>query len=464
MDDNNINKENGEILKRKKIRRLLLLKTDEELKKMSKKNANIMINSKTIREINKSYKFYNILLSEKTKIYFYRVKTGEKIVSNNIKTLNTMRITKNEKKKVKSKKLFNKYNSEVNTNSPILGYLPKKLELRIKRYDIPKRSSQNERKDNLKTNENNLENVESKDDKVNKSIKIEKRGLFKLVDKIVNFKMNKKIEKIIKNNIIKLRKYCNELKKPKKRIKRLNKQKTQSTPKNDDDIIKRGNYTKRFTIANKNFLNKKSLFEKHDKNLDSKLKRNGVHINTTKSIDEKLQEMHVQKEKSKEKNELRLTITRGFKKRNSINKLKKNEIISPPPNKRKLSQLKTLTDNINNEVLERNKLNNIKYNRNIEITKNNEMRSTVKNHLLSSKFERPKLQFKKFNKNSSTKNMPNRVEIKSLFNQQSEKNNKNIYREKKEKKENILSFFNNKEKNEKNHNSTKKTKRYSIKI
>ena len=324
MDDNNINKENGEILKRKKIRRLLLLKTDEELKKMSKKNANIMINSKTIREINKSYKFYNILLSEKTKIYFYRVKTGEKIVSNNIKTLNTMRITKNEKKKVKSKKIFNKYNSEVNTNSPILGYLPKKLELRIKRYDIPKRSSQNERKDNLKTNENNLENAESKDDKVNKSIKIEKRGLFKLVDKIVNFKMNKKIEKIIKNNIIKLRKYCNELKKPKKRIKRLNKQKTQSTPKNDDDIIKRGNYTKRFTIANKNFLNKKSLFEKQDKNLHSKLKRNGDHINTTKSIDETLQEMHVQKEKSKETNELRLTITRGFKKSNSINKLKKN--------------------------------------------------------------------------------------------------------------------------------------------
>ena len=424
-----------------------------------------MINSKTIREINKSYNLYNILLSEKTKIYFYRVKTGEKIVSNNIKTLNTMRITKNEKKRLKSKKLFNKYNSEVNTNSPIVIYLPKKRELRIKKYDIPKKSSQNERKDNLNINDYNLENTESKDGKENKSIKIEKRGLFKLVDKIVNFKMNKKIEKIIKNNIIKLRQYCNELKNPKKRIKRLNKQKTQSTPKNDNDIIKRGNYRKRFTIANKNFSNKKSLFEKQDKNLDSKLKRNEVRINTTKSIDAKLQEMDIPKEKSKEKNDLRLTFTKGIKKKNSINKHKINNIISPPPNKRKLSQLKTFTDNINNEVVERNKLNNIKYNRNLEITKNNEMlRSSVKNHLLSYKFERPKLQFKKVNKNASTKNMPNRVEIKSLFNQQSENNNKNIYREKKEKKENILSFFNNKEKNEKNHNSTKKTKRSSIKI
>ena len=454
MDDNNFIKENEETLKRKKIRRILLLKTDEELKKMSKKNPNIMINSKTIGEINKSYNLYNILLSEKTKIYFNRVKTGVKIVTNNIKTVNTDRIIK-KAKKIKSKKII----SQGNLNGPIT-YIPKTLELRIKKCDIPKRTSQYEKKNNLITNDYNLENPESKDDKVNKSLKLEKRGLFRLVDKIVNFKMNKNIEKIIKTNIVKLRQYCNELKKPKKRIKKLNKQKTQSTPKNQEDIIKRGNYTKRFTIANKDFLKKKSLFEKQDKNLDSKIKRNEVRINTAKNVDLKLQEMDVAQEKSKEKKVLRLTTSKLIKKMNSNIKHKKS-IISPPPNKIKLRKMQTLTENIYNEELERNKVNNIN-NRIVEINKNNEfLRSTVKNHLLSSNFERPTLQFNKFNKNASTKNMYNRVLTKSLFNQnqQSDKNTKNNNREK---KENILSFF--KEKNQKNQNSSKKAKRYSIKI
>ena len=51
-----------EVLKAKKIRRILLLKTDADLKKNSKINSNILINSKTIQELNKTYNSYQRLL------------------------------------------------------------------------------------------------------------------------------------------------------------------------------------------------------------------------------------------------------------------------------------------------------------------------------------------------------------------------------------------------------------------
>ena len=50
-----------ENLKAKKIRRILLLKTDQDLKNNDKR-ANIMINSKTIQELNQAYNSYKILL------------------------------------------------------------------------------------------------------------------------------------------------------------------------------------------------------------------------------------------------------------------------------------------------------------------------------------------------------------------------------------------------------------------
>ena len=80
MEDNS----DDETLKRKKIRRILLLKTDEELKTISKKKCTVMINSKTTQEMNKSYNIYNILLSEKSRVYSNYVITEEKIVPNNI--------------------------------------------------------------------------------------------------------------------------------------------------------------------------------------------------------------------------------------------------------------------------------------------------------------------------------------------------------------------------------------------
>ena len=53
--------------KGKKIRRILLLKIDQELK--SGINKNIMINSQNICELNKSYNSYKILLSVNTEVY-----------------------------------------------------------------------------------------------------------------------------------------------------------------------------------------------------------------------------------------------------------------------------------------------------------------------------------------------------------------------------------------------------------
>ena len=86
---------------------------------------------------------------------------------------------------------------------------------------------------------------------MNKSTKIEKKGLFKLVDKIVSVKMNEDTEEIIKKNIVRLRKYCNKLRKPKKRIKKLNKLRSQITPKspkNKDKKEKKGKEKKEMRL------------------------------------------------------------------------------------------------------------------------------------------------------------------------------------------------------------------------
>ena len=77
MNENEIMDEETE--KAKKIRRILLLKTDEDLKSNSKRYSNIMINSKTIKELNQAYNSYKILLSESSPIYSNYVQLSEKL-------------------------------------------------------------------------------------------------------------------------------------------------------------------------------------------------------------------------------------------------------------------------------------------------------------------------------------------------------------------------------------------------
>ena len=133
MDDNNDNDNNEENIKSKNIRRLLLLKTDKELK--TKKKANFRINTKTIQELNKSYDLYNMLLSERTTIYFNYVKTEERIYQNNIKPINIRKMVSTHKKVEKPVKILNittTIEEDDCSNSPI-NFFPQKIDFSLKR-------------------------------------------------------------------------------------------------------------------------------------------------------------------------------------------------------------------------------------------------------------------------------------------------------------------------------------------
>ena len=484
MDDDNTD-EDEETLKRKKIRKILLLKTDEELKLISKKKSNIMINSKTTGEINKSYNLYNILLSEKSKIYFNFVKTEEKIVSNNIRQLNTSRIKTSRKKIEKQKKLLSK-SIEEESNSPILNFFPKKIDLCVKIIDMYKRSSKN---DERKIEKHLSFEKTSNEEKINKSTKIEKRGLFKLVDKIVNIKMKEDIGEV-KKSILKLRKLCNKLRKPKKKIKKLNKQKTQITLKYKENKEKskekcenkdeRLNNRKRMTITDNKFLKRKSLFENQEKKNDSKIKRLAKHLGTTKNSNFNIM---MDEQKEKEKNINKMTSTKVLKKINSI--VNKDKNLEPLQNTKKktLRKMQTLIGNMKNQLLKNSKLR-----KNSETTKNDESiplsnKDSKNIHLLSSKFQRPtKYQFN----NTNIKIVINKETTKSKFNPEDKSNNKIILsnnkiilsnRDKKEKEKekekeklsinnNNIQFFisSDNSKDRKNSISKRKTKNYSLKI
>ena len=114
-----------EIIKAKKIRRAFLLKVDTELKADSKKNINLKINSKTIKELNQAYDPYSILLSESSPIYsnyvefFYKKRP---IIYNKQETHKKMPKNNTEEKNIISS------NSSFDS-SPVLDFIPKKIDL-----------------------------------------------------------------------------------------------------------------------------------------------------------------------------------------------------------------------------------------------------------------------------------------------------------------------------------------------
>jgi hypothetical protein len=103
-----------------------------------------MINSKTMQEMNKSYNIYNILLSEKSKIYSNYVITEEQIVPNNnfnhsiIQSHSIKTIIQNKKKEKPIKLLNSTY--EEDSLSPIISIFPKKIDLGFKRFKMTKKS------------------------------------------------------------------------------------------------------------------------------------------------------------------------------------------------------------------------------------------------------------------------------------------------------------------------------------
>ena len=134
MNENDTN--NKEILKAKKIRRILLLKTDNELKKNSKRKSNIKINSKSIKQLNQAYNSYKILLSEASSIYSNYVQIVQKMYPDNSEIKQkikeppkTMRVEQNNAS----------LNSSFESHSPPIEFIPNKIDLGKKNSFLEKK-------------------------------------------------------------------------------------------------------------------------------------------------------------------------------------------------------------------------------------------------------------------------------------------------------------------------------------
>ena len=142
-----------------------------------------------------------------------------KIYPNNIIPINRV---KSVKKKIENNNYILELNGqsyEEDVVSPIINYIPKKINLGSKKLEInSKRLTKNNGsiqkfiEDNLNKEKSNLN-----EDQLNKSTKIEKSNINKLIYKILNIKNNENMESIIKENIKKLRKYCYKFRKKKKK-------------------------------------------------------------------------------------------------------------------------------------------------------------------------------------------------------------------------------------------------------
>ena len=198
-----------EILKRKRIRKLLLLKINDELKEISKNKSNIRINSKTIQELNKIYNRNDILLFEKSTIYSNYIKTEESVIAKNISPIyisKTIDVPRSFRKiKLKEEKTTNNY--EINSLdedsiSPVINYVPKKIEVGHKKLNKNK---------SRRRNNGSIPNIHKykivSDKKLEQSLsnKSTKLGcdfhLHKLVEKITLIKNNENTEGKIRENI-----------------------------------------------------------------------------------------------------------------------------------------------------------------------------------------------------------------------------------------------------------------------
>ena len=209
-----------QISKRKKVRKTLLLKINDEIKEISTSKPRLLINSKTIQEIEEIYNRNNILLTEKGIIYSNYIKTETKIFPPIIH--HPLYRAKSVKKKIEKSKKQSEFIGSSNDEdvvSPILNFLPKKIDLASKKLtSIDKRYTKNNESIQhfIENNLNKDKSLTKEEDQLNKSTKIEKSNLHKLIEKILRIKNNENMEKIIKKNIKKLRKYCYKFRKKKK--------------------------------------------------------------------------------------------------------------------------------------------------------------------------------------------------------------------------------------------------------
>jgi len=231
-----------EILKRKRVRKNLLLKINDEIKEISDSKPTLLINSKTMDELGKVYNRSNILLIEKGIIYSNYIKDEIIIFPNQkITPIYREKSVKNKIEKTSYKLEVNGPSYEEEVASPVINFIPKKINLGAKRITIfDKRYTKNNGSILKFIEKDSLE----KEDQLNKSLRIEKSNMNKLIEKILIIKNNENMESIIKSNIKKLRKYCYKFRIKKK--KRKNKSQEQK--------------------SNLNSMSSKKLFtKKHDK-------------------------------------------------------------------------------------------------------------------------------------------------------------------------------------------------------
>ena len=209
-----------EISKSKKVRKTLLLKINDEIKEISNSKSTILINSQTIQEIEKIYNRSNILLTEKGIFYSNYIKTETKIFPPNIHPKFRIKSVQKTIEKSKNKLELIGSSNDDDVVSPILNFFPKKIDLASKKLTtIDKRYTKNNGSIQkfIENNLNGDKSLTKEEDQLNKSTKIENSNLHKLIEKILSIKNNENMEKIIKKNIKKLRKYCYKFRKKKKK-------------------------------------------------------------------------------------------------------------------------------------------------------------------------------------------------------------------------------------------------------
>ena len=419
MNENDDDKESE---KAKKIRRKLLLKTDQELKANSRKYSNIMINSKTSQELNKVYNSYKILLSESSPIYSNYGLIISKIYPETYRPQNKEK----ESPKAKREEQNNKSpNSSYESHSPAIDFIPNKIDLGIKKFSFRKKGSIRETNSPKFFKEiSNLENKnkeEEKEDTKIKSSKIGNKNINKVIDKIVRIKLTTDIEddNNITKSVIILRKYCYKLIKKRKKLKKNTKPREPSPNKKTKKGEERPKVRKRRTLANIHTFGKKSLFGSKDNSQDEIIKREDTYEKINKQLNVKITE-----EIKKAEKDICISFNNNLEKKRAfkMNSYKDLQIIREKAKeeqlnidkKKRLRRVQTL--NAKNQPPLMNKLNQKKEPNKIESTLN-QVNPILKEQIISTKVARPS-KFVIINNNINNANIIIKNEVKkknSLF-------------------------------------------------
>ena len=258
----NENDNDKEISKAKKIRSILLLKTDQEMKINSKKEGDIKINSKTIQELNQAYNSYKILISESTSIYSNYVELIQKMHPINSFREKKPKETPNKKREEQNNISLN---SSFESHCPAVDFVPNKIDLGKRKISFRKKNTLDSTNSPKIFEEINKKETE---DIIIKSTKLRNKNINKVIDKIVCLKLQDDFEdndNNIKKNVMKLRKYCYKLIKKKKKVKKQ--KQSLSVKRKPREKSKEGfKISKRKTIIYSSYFNKNSLlFGKKEK-------------------------------------------------------------------------------------------------------------------------------------------------------------------------------------------------------